>query len=71
MMSEKIKKIIFWALGLFLLITNFIRTFMDPKFGESIRIYFRDVPINIKVVTAIVAVAFLVYIYPYRKKKEC
>ncbi|WP_142950773.1 hypothetical protein [Bacillus toyonensis] len=70
MTSEKTRKIIFWTLGLFFLITNFIRTFIEPKFGESIRLYFRDFPIGVKVAIIILAVAFLVYIYPYRKRKN-
>lgn len=70
MMSEKTRKIIFWTLGFFFLITNFIKIFIEPKFGESIRIYFHDVPICIKVGILILAVAFIVYIYPYRKRKN-
>ncbi|KXY10987.1 hypothetical protein AT267_00890 [Bacillus cereus] len=69
MTSEKTRKIIFWTLGLFFLITNFIRTFIEPKFGESIRIYFRDVPIGVKVLIIILFIVFLIYIYPYRKRK--
>ncbi|AJK38612.1 hypothetical protein BG08_7033 (plasmid) [Bacillus thuringiensis serovar kurstaki] len=55
---------------LFFLVTNFIRIFIEPSFGESIRVYFRDVPITIKILIIILFIALLIYLFPYKKRKN-
>jgi ABC-type polysaccharide/polyol phosphate export permease len=51
------KKIMFWILMMFFLVTNFIRIFIDSNFGGSIREYFRDVPIAIKIIIVILFIS--------------
>ncbi len=55
---------------LFFLVTNFIRIFIEPSFGETIRVYFRDVPIIIKIIIVILFIALLIYLFPYKRKKN-
>ena len=67
---EKFKTIAFWILMLFFLVTNFIRIFIEPSFGESIRVYFRDVPVSIKILIVILYIVLLIYLFPYKRRKN-
>lgn len=44
------KRLIFWGLTLFFCVSNFIRLFIHDDFGKTIRVYFRDVPVYLKVI---------------------
>lgn len=69
-MNSLIKKALFWGIGLFFLISNFIRTFINEDFGESVRVFFRPWPTSIKVLIVIVSTIFMVWLFPYKKKNK-
>lgn len=69
---EKIKTIIFWAIGIFFLINRFIRFFIHPEWGESIREVTLSLPLGLKILITFFSIAVLFWLFPYKnvfKKK--
>jgi uncharacterized membrane protein len=65
-----IKKILFWMIMLFFLVTNFIRIFINSNFGDPIKEYFRDFPFAIKVIIVILYILLLIYLFPYKNNNK-
>lgn len=65
-----LKTILFWIIALFFLITNFIRTFIDSSFGNSVTDYFRDFPISTKSIISFIYIAILSIYVQKRELKD-
>ena len=63
------KRLIFWGLTLFFCVSNFIRLFIHDDFGKTIRVYFRDVPVYLKVIFFIVFILLFGGAILIKKKK--
>lgn len=62
------KKVIFWGLTLAFCVSNFIRLFINPSFGQGIKDYFQTVPLPIKLLILVIFVLILFWSFPYRKR---
>ncbi|HGK7754025.1 TPA: hypothetical protein ACQN5J_001661 [Streptococcus pyogenes] len=64
-----IKQIIFFGIIIFFTISNFIRLFIDNNFGEPVKLYFREVPLFLKVIIIVIFIGLLWWSFPFNKKK--
>lgn len=63
---DKVKEIVFWAIGIFFLINQFIRYFINSKWGESVREVTLSLPLWLKIVIIIFSIVILFWLFPYK-----
>lgn len=64
---KTVKTIIFWVTTLVLFVSNFIGLFIDNDFGKSVKIYFREVPLYMKICLVLIFLSLLWWSFPYKK----
>ncbi|VTX72725.1 Uncharacterised protein [Enterococcus hirae] len=62
-----VKHIIFWSIVTFFSVSNFIRLFINDNYEKTIRIYFRDIPLYLKIFIILVFIFILWWSFPYKK----
>lgn len=62
-----VKHIIFWIIVTFFCVSNFIRLFINDDYGKTIRIYFRDIPLYLKIFIILFFILIFWWSFPYKK----
>ncbi len=63
------KQLIFFGIIILFTTSNVIRLFIDDHFGESIKLYFREIPLFLKVIIILIFLGLLWWSYPFKHKK--
>lgn len=64
----KIKTVLFWIVTLIFVISDFIGLFINDRFEQNIRIFFRDKPLAVKIGLVLIVIIFLIWSFPYKKE---
>lgn len=62
-----VKHIIFLIIVTFFCVFNFIRLFINDDYGKTIRIYFRDIPLYLKIFIILFFILIFWWSFPYKK----
>ncbi len=62
-----VKHIIFLIIVTFFCVSNFIRLFINDDYGKTIRIYFRDIPLYLKIFIILFFILIFWWSFPYKK----